>query len=128
MAMTPTNPTDPTAIEAALRANYSTLGLTPGAPGSGATDLSYYAQQIANTGGLTPQNSAYWFGAGGRIAMDAQKGGSGGAMKAPTAGVINVGAPSPLAPPNLGMTQNAFAPPSPIVPISSLMGGQGQGY
>ncbi len=75
------NPTDPSAIAAQLTANYKSLGVAPTGPGTGPTDLSYYVTQIANTGGLTPQNSAYWFGPSGRIASDLSKA-SGGAMTA----------------------------------------------
>ncbi len=74
------NPTDPSAIAAQLTANYKSLGVAPTGPGTGPTDLSYYATQIANTGGLTPQNSAYWFGPSGRIASDLSKASVGGGL------------------------------------------------
>jgi hypothetical protein len=62
-------------ITDALTKNYQSLGATPTGPGTGPTDLSYFAQRIADTGGLTPQNTAYWFGPNGRIAQELQKAG-----------------------------------------------------
>jgi hypothetical protein len=73
-------------ITAAALANYKTLGVSPTGVGTGPTDISYYAQQIANTGGLTPANTAYWFGPNGRIAQDlAKSGGTAGATPPPPA-------------------------------------------
>lgn len=92
------NPTDPNAIAAQLQANYKSLGVAPTGPGTGPTDLAYYAQQIAATGGLTPQNSAYWFGPTGRIASDLAKASGGG-------GAASGGASSPY-----------------VAPMGSLMG------
>jgi hypothetical protein len=54
----------------ALAKNYASLGASPTGPGSGPTDIQYFAQRIAQTGGLTPENSAYWFGPNGRIAKE----------------------------------------------------------
>jgi hypothetical protein len=48
----------------ALTQFYQSQGKTPGAPGSGPTDIAYMAQKIQQTGGMTPQNIAYWFGPG----------------------------------------------------------------
>lgn len=80
---TSANPTDPNAIMAQLQANYKSLGVSPTGQGTGPTDIAYYAQKIADTGGLTPQNSAYWFGPTGRIATDLSKSGApGGAAPA----------------------------------------------
>jgi|SRR5579872_6668945 len=93
-AATSNNPLDPSAIQAQLTANYKSLGLTPTGPGTGPTDIAYYAKQIAATGGLTPQNSAYWFGPSGRIASDAAKAKSGtmgttaGVVPPPTSGTL----------------------------------------
>lgn len=84
------NPTDPNAIAAQLQANYKALGVTPTGPGSGPTDLAYYAGKVAQTGGLTPQNIAYWFGPTGRIASDLGQanGGSGAPTSASSAGSV----------------------------------------
>ena len=118
------NPTDPSAILAALQQNYASLKIAPGAPGSGPADINYYATKIAQTGGLTPQNVAYWFGPTGRIATDASKSGGGNttASLPTTALPSNIAAPSVLAP-TMAPVTNAFAPPPAIVPISAVMGG-----
>lgn len=73
---TSANPTDPAAIMAQLTKNYQALGVAPTGVGSGPTDIAYYARKIADTGGLTAANSAYWFGPTGRIATDLSKAGS----------------------------------------------------
>jgi hypothetical protein len=62
-------------ISAANLANYKALGVSPTGRGTGPTDSAYYDEQIAATGGLTDANKAYWFGPGGRIALDMQKAG-----------------------------------------------------
>lgn len=73
-------------ITAQLQANYKALGLTPTGRGTGPTDIAYYADQIKATGGLTDANNKFWFGPGGRIALDAAKAGGGGAASgSPTA-------------------------------------------
>ncbi len=69
--------TDP--ITAQLTANYKALGVAPTGRGTGPTDIAYYADQIAKTGGATPQNLAYWMGPQGRIATDLAKAKGGGA-------------------------------------------------
>jgi hypothetical protein len=104
---TSSSPTDPNAITSALQANYKALGAAPTGPGTGPTDLSYYATQIANTGGLTPQNSAYWFGPTGRIATDLSKA-SGGASGAPAAPAV---APSTAGAGTLGAYLTPIASP-----------------
>lgn len=101
---TSTNPTDPAAIMAQLTKNYQALGVAPTGVGSGPTDIAYYAQQIANTGGLTPQNSAYWFGPTGRIATDISKSGapstsSTASMPGSVGSYMTAYAPVPMAPP-----------------------------
>lgn len=73
------NPTDPANIQAQLTSVYKSLGVAPTGRGTGPTDLAYYADQVAKTGGWTPQNAGYWTS---RIASDL-KGGGGAA--APTA-------------------------------------------
>lgn len=73
------SPTDTAAIQSALEQNYKALGVTPTGRGTGPTDIAYYADQIANTGGLTPQNFSYWFGPQGRIATDIGGHGAAGA-------------------------------------------------
>lgn len=67
------SPSDPNAIMAALTDNYKKLGVAPTGPGSGPTDIAYFAKQIAATGGLAPNNTSYWFGPGGRIAQEITK-------------------------------------------------------
>ncbi len=112
---TSTNPTDPTAIMSALQQNYTSLGKQPTGAGTGPTDIAYYAQQIAATGGLTPQNSAYWLGPTGRIASDIAKAGTtggsapGGTQTAQNANVAPVG--SYFAPMALPAPLQAPAPP-----------------
>lgn len=67
------SPTDPSAIQKQLAANYASLGVQPTGRGTGPTDIAYYADQIAATGGLTASNAAYWLGPNGRIATDLAK-------------------------------------------------------
>jgi hypothetical protein len=57
-------------VSKAVAQNYASLGTKPTGPGSGPTDLAYFAQRINQTGGLTPENQAYWFGPNGRIAKE----------------------------------------------------------
>ncbi len=114
---TSANPTDPAAIMAALQHNYAAIKVAPGASGSGAGDIAYYAQKIADTGGLTPQNTAYWFGPSGRIASDAAKAGGGSTSPASTP-PLPMGALAP----QMGTITNAFAPAPGIVPIRSVLG------
>jgi hypothetical protein len=66
----------------ALIKNYQALGTAPTGPGSGPTDISYFADKIKQTGGLTPQNTAYWFGPQGRIAKEIAQASGGGAPAA----------------------------------------------
>jgi len=54
------NPTDRNFIMQQLQGVYSKLGVTPTGRGTGPTDIAYMADQIANTGGWTPQNAGYW--------------------------------------------------------------------
>lgn len=60
----------------ALTSNYASLGAKPTGPGSGPTDIGYFAQRIKETGGLTADNTKYWFGPQGRIAQELSKSGS----------------------------------------------------
>lgn len=60
-------------IADALAKNYAALGVQPTGPGTGPTDLAYFADKVKATGGLTPQNSSYWFGPNGRIAQELAK-------------------------------------------------------
>jgi hypothetical protein len=63
-------------ITAKLTDYYKSLGLTPTGPGTGPTDLDYFARQIAATGGLTPGNTGYWFDpTNGRIGQEISKAG-----------------------------------------------------
>lgn len=54
----------------AVAANYASLGVQPTGPGSGPTDAAYFQRRIDETGGMTPENQAYWFGPNGRIARE----------------------------------------------------------
>jgi len=63
----------------AVAKNYASLGAKPTGPGSGPTDIAYMVQKINETGGLTPQNQAYWFGPQGRIAKELAQASSGAA-------------------------------------------------
>jgi hypothetical protein len=84
-ASTATSPSDPSAILAALTDNYTKLGVRPTGPGSGPTDIAYFAKQIAATGGLAPTNTSYWFGPTGRIAQEIAKAQGGAPSTAPAA-------------------------------------------
>lgn len=64
------NPNDPAAITAALNAYYKSVGKTPTGPGTGPTDIGYFAGRVGQTGGLTPDNINYWFGPNGRISQE----------------------------------------------------------
>lgn len=75
---TSTTQTSNDPIQQALIDNYKTLGVSPTGPGSGPTDIAYFAQRIQETGGLTEDNKNYWFGPNGRIAQELAKGKSGG--------------------------------------------------
>lgn len=132
-ATTPTssssNPLDPSAINAQLNANYQALGVKPTGPGTGPTDSAYYAQKIAQTGGLTPQNISYWFGPSGRIASDLGKSGTasgGGSTLSPamTAQQKATSTPSVAMPLSLG-DQTPFnaaqTPYTPVIPMSALL-------
>ncbi len=113
-------PTDQAGILAALTKQYGDLGTKPTGPGTGPTDISYYAQKIAETGGLTQDNINYWFGPSGRIANDLAKSTSGG-TKSPTATSLS----APTAGPPLSITPlGGVNTPgyAPIIPISGLMG------
>ena len=87
--------TDPTTQ--ALLENYKSLGKTPTGAGSGPTDLAYFAKRIAETGGLTDANKAYWFGPTGRIAQElkgsvpAEGGGGGGGTTSAPRGLLPTG-------------------------------------
>lgn len=98
------NPTDPNAIMGQLTQNYSALGVKPTGPGTGPTDAAYYAQKIAQTGGLTPQNMSYWFGPNGRIASDLGK------ANAPAGSIAATTAPNPTAGP-LGASATPLSMP-----------------
>lgn len=116
------NPLDMSAINGELAKNYQSLGVQPTGPGTGPTDAAYYAAQIAKTGGLTPQNTSYWFGPNGRIATDLAKAQSGASGSTPISAVMP---PTSLAPSSLAMPpSNPLAPSyGAVVPISSMMGG-----
>jgi hypothetical protein len=77
----------------ALTANYAALGTKPTGPGTGPTDIAYMAQKINETGGLTADNTKYWFGPQGRIAAELAKA-AGGASSAPTVARALPGAPA----------------------------------
>jgi hypothetical protein len=98
-AVDPQYASDP--VLSALAKNYAALGHTPSGPGSGPTDIQYFAQRINQTGGLTPDNTAYWFGPNGRIAKEL----AGGVPPEP---VANVQTPQAAAPPpgSLGSLSN----------------------
>lgn len=117
-----TNPTDEAGILAALTKQYGDLNVKPTGPGTGPTDISYYAQKISETGGLTPDNINYWFGPSGRIASDLAKSTGGGTTKAPTS--TSLSAPPSLAPPLSAPIVGGVNTPgyAPIIPISGLMG------
>jgi hypothetical protein len=112
------NAMDTSAIQNVLKQNYAALGVSPTGPGSGPTDIAYYAGKIAETGGLTPQNFSYWFGPSGRIASDLGKSG-GGASSTPAANSFASITPTsintPIAPMAMGgagtynATPNSFA-------------------
>lgn len=126
------NPLDPGGIQAALTQQYSQLGVTPTGPGSGPTDIGYYAGKVAETGGLTAANINYWFGPNGRIASDLAKarGGASSTRSATTPGGTPgmptiPGLPNPLNVPMLAPPlPGGIAAPgySPVIPISGLMG------
>lgn len=117
-----TNPTDPAGILAQLQKNYDALGVKPTGPGTGPTDITYYAGKVAETGGLTPDNLTYWFGPTGRIASDLAKAKGGGTsattipLRAP--GIAGLAPPMTPGVPS-GVTNLGYAP---IIPISGLMG------
>ena len=100
------NPTDPAYIRAQLLNFYQQQGMQPTGPGSGPTDIAYYAQKIAETGGWTPQNASYWQG---RIPQDVQRassGGGGGAMGGAGGAYAGPGAiPPPFQSPSLADLQ-----------------------
>jgi len=97
------NPTDPAYIRAQLLNFYQQQGMQPTGPGSGPTDIAYYAQKIAETGGWTPQNASYWQG---RIPQDVQRasGGGGSAM----GGVGSYSGPGAIPPPFHSPTLEEF--------------------
>lgn len=115
-----TNPTDPAGILAALTKQYGDLGVKPTGPGSGPTDIEYYAGKVTETGGLTPDNINFWFGPNGRIASDLAKATGGGTKKTTTQtpGITS------LAPPLSAPLVGGVGTPgySPIIPITGLMG------
>lgn len=47
-------------ITSQLQGVYKGLGVTPTGPGSGASDIGYFAQKVKDTGGWTPDNAKYW--------------------------------------------------------------------
>ncbi len=115
------NPTDPAYINAQLQGVYKALGATPTGRGTGPTDIAYMADQVARTGGWTPQNAAYWAGPSGRIAQEIAKA-SGGVAAGPRAQQTAVMPTSSLMPSTMGGP--ATSPNyTPIVPFSSLLSG-----
>lgn len=93
------NPRDPNAIMAALTKNYQALGVSPSGRGSGPTDIAYMAEEMANTGGLTPGNTGYWLGPQGRIAKELAARGGGAAAPVQGAPVARAAAPATAATP-----------------------------
>jgi hypothetical protein len=85
-------------ITARIAANYKSLWLTPTGAGSGPTDIGYYGDRVAETGGLTDANNRYWFGPTGRIATDAAKAGLTGAPSTGAPSAPTPAAPTPAAP------------------------------
>lgn len=116
------SPTDDAAILDQLQKNYAALGVTPTGPGSGPTDIQYYAGKVAETGGLTPDNIKFWFGPNGRIASDLAKA-KGGTSATKTA-QTSLGAPPSLGPALTTPLVGGINTPgyAPVIPISGLMG------
>lgn len=99
------NPTDPAYIKSQLQQLYAQHGVTPTGSGSGPTDIDYYAQQIASTGGWQGGNASYWTS---RIASDLS--GATGGTSASAAPGTKAAFTSPMPSPNA--TQAAALPPA----------------
>lgn len=54
------DPTDLTYITEQLTALYASLHVAPTGRGTGATDIAYYADNVAATGGWQGGNAGYW--------------------------------------------------------------------
>jgi hypothetical protein len=106
-AMTPGNPTDRGVILQNLQNVYKGLGVTPTGRGTGPTDIEYMADQVANTGGWTPQNAGYWPD---RIKQELAKAGVGGG--AAPASSIAAFLPSTAAPVASGPRQLPYLNPN----------------
>lgn len=76
-------------VTQAVLDNYKSLGASPTGPGTGPTDYQYFVQKINETGGLTPQNSSYWFGPQGRIAKEISQAGAGGGAASPASNIAS---------------------------------------
>jgi hypothetical protein len=94
-------------MDAAI-ANYKALGVSPTGQGSGPTDIAYFVNKIKQTGGLTPQNTAYWFGPQGRIAKELQ-----GGVPAQTTPAAPMSFASSFLPPPTAPITPALTAPSP---------------
>jgi hypothetical protein len=79
------NPTDPGVIQSNLAKVYQGLGVAPTGRGTGPTDIAYYADQVAKTGGWTPDNAGYWSS---RIASDLKGGGGAAGATTPVASYV----------------------------------------
>jgi hypothetical protein len=109
------NPLDPAFIQANLTDLYTSLGVVPTGPGSGATDIAYYTGVIIQTGGWThdtkkhEDNINYWTG---RITSDLakQQGGIvGGPAGGPVDGPVSANPNGNLLTPQLGLLEDDLA-------------------
>jgi hypothetical protein len=111
------NPTDPAFIQSQLQGVYQSLGVKPTGPGSGPTDIQYYANQIAATGGWQGGNASYWTN---RIASDVKGGGASGgaAPAAPTSATNSFGSVA-AAPQATGVSSPYLSMPLPTAPSAA---------
>lgn len=120
------NPTDPSYIQNQLTALYQSLGVQPTGRGTGPTDIAYYADQIANTGGWQGGNIGYWTN---RITSDVRGTGGNGAAASTTPGtsspqnaLSNYLVPTQAAAPSVPM---AALPPATYTPPSNSLAALG---
>ena len=85
--MTRGTSSSPGSIASFLTGVYSNLGVKPTGRGTGPTDIAYFGDQMAATGGLTPGNQGYWAD---RIKQELAKSG-GGVRPAPSSAAVRPG-------------------------------------